>query len=81
MSEQKLNRGLWVLFSGCLLSILVFAWVPLAVSVDPLVRMPGTQPAQNITLEAANRCLNCHANYVANSEIEPGDGWKGSMMA
>jgi hypothetical protein len=58
-----------------------YAWIPLIVSNDPLVRMPGSQPAQGIALEASNRCLNCHANYVTGSEIEPGDGWKGSMMA
>lgn len=66
---------------ACLLIVSAYAWVPKVVSNDPLVRMPGTQPAQAIALEAANRCLNCHADYVAGSEIEPGDGWKGSMMA
>ncbi len=81
MSKSNINRGLWVLFGASLLSIMVFAWVPLIVSNDPLVRMPGTQPAQGIALEGSGRCLNCHANYVAGSEIEPGDGWKGSMMA
>ena len=55
-----------------------FAWSPLAVVDDPLVRMPGTQPGQ-ATLEAPNRCFNCHAGY--NSEVEPGFNWKGSMMA
>jgi hypothetical protein len=55
-----------------------FAWNPLPVGDDPLVRMPGTQPGQ-ATLEAPNRCLNCHADY--NSEVEPGFNWKGSMMA
>jgi len=58
-----------------------YAWIPLIVSDDALVRMPGSQPEQGIALEGPNRCLNCHADYVAGSEIEPGDGWKGSMMA
>jgi len=63
------------------LFVTAYAWIPLIVADDPLVRMPGTQPAQGVVLEGANRCLNCHADYVAGSDIEPGDGWKGSMMA
>jgi hypothetical protein len=55
-----------------------YAWAPVAVDQDPLVRMPGTQPGQT-SLEAPGRCLNCHAGY--NSEVEPGFNWKGSMMA
>jgi hypothetical protein len=55
-----------------------YAWTPLPVEDDPLVRMPGTQPGQ-VAMEAPNRCLNCHAGY--NSEVEPGFNWKGSMMA
>jgi len=55
-----------------------FAWTPVAVEDDPLVRMPGTQPGQ-VTLEGPNRCLNCHAGY--NTAVEPGFNWKGSMMA
>lgn len=58
-----------------------YAWVAMLVANDPLVRMPGSQPAQAIALEGVGRCLNCHADYVAGSAIEPGDGWKGSMMA
>jgi len=57
----------------------VFAWVPLIIQNDPLVRMPGTQPTQGIVLEAPNRCLNCHAGY--NQAVEPGFNWKGSIMA
>ena len=60
------------------LSFSVQAWEPLAVEDDPLVRMPGTQPADGVTLEAPNRCLNCHANY--DSDVEPGFMWQGSMM-
>jgi hypothetical protein len=56
----------------------VFAWTPAPVADDPLVRMPGTQPGQT-TLEAANRCLNCHEGY--DSAVEPGFNWMGSMMA
>lgn len=57
----------------------VFAWVPLLVENDPLVRMPGTQPNQGVVLEGPNRCLNCHADY--DEAVEPGFSWKGSMMA
>jgi hypothetical protein len=56
----------------------VYAWTPLNVADDPLVRMPGTQPEQ-VTLEGPNRCLNCHAGY--DQEVEPGFNWMGSMMA
>jgi hypothetical protein len=55
------------------------AWNPVPVKEDPLVRMPGTQPDNGVALEAPNRCLNCHAGY--NTSVEPGFGWKGSMMA
>lgn len=51
----------------------------MAVADDPLVRMPGTQPGDGVSLEAPNRCLNCHSGY--NSAVEPGFNWKGSMMA
>jgi len=57
----------------------VYAWVPLPVANDPLVRMPGTQPNQGVNLEAPGRCLNCHAGY--DQAVEPGFNWKGSMMA
>jgi hypothetical protein len=56
----------------------VYAWTPLAVDQDPLVRMPGTQPGQ-VALEAPTRCMNCHAGY--NQAVEPGFNWQGSMMA
>ena len=55
-----------------------YAWTPLPVLDDPLVRMPGTQPNE-VTLEGPGRCLNCHADY--NHSVEPGFNWKGSMMA
>jgi hypothetical protein len=57
---------------------LALAWTPLAVSDDPLVRMPGSQPDQGVFLEGPNRCLNCHGDY--NQDVEPGYNWKGSMM-
>ena len=56
----------------------LYAWDPVPVEEDPLVRMPGTQPNQ-ATLEAPNRCLNCHSGY--DPAVEPGFNWKGSMMA
>lgn len=54
-----------------------FAWMPLAVTNDILVRMPGTQPGA-VTLELPNQCANCHFDY---SYTEPGTNWMGSMMA
>jgi hypothetical protein len=69
--------------SICGFIILVFgiasAWTPIPVKDDPLLRMPGSQPEQGISLEGSNRCLNCHAGY--NSSVEPGYNWMGSMMA
>ena len=57
----------------------VHAWTPVPVADDPLVRMPGAQPADGVVLESPNRCLNCHAGY--NRAVEPGFNWGGSMMA
>jgi hypothetical protein len=54
------------------------AWTAVPIVDDPLVRMPGTQPGQT-TLQAPNRCMNCHAGY--DQAVEPGFNWKGSMMA
>ena len=70
----------WFLATGivCIAAAAALGWTPLAVVDDPLVRMPGTQPNQ-VTLEAPDRCLNCHANY--NTQVEPGFNWRGSMMA
>lgn len=66
--------ALWMASAGVL-----FAWTPLAVKDDPLVRMPGSQQGQG-TLEAANRCMNCHSGY-GQPAAEPGSMWQGSMMA
>lgn len=55
------------------------SWTPLPVKDDPLVRMPGTQPADGVRLEAPTRCMNCHAGY--DPAVEPGFNWQGSMMA
>jgi hypothetical protein len=78
-----MRRKLPVLSTLALLLLLAVAyganaWTAVPVADDPLVRMPGTQPGQT-SLEAPNRCLNCHAGY--NTEVEPGFNWKGSMMA
>lgn len=54
------------------------AWDAKPVADDPLLRMPGTQPEQGVSLEAPGRCLNCHSGY--NAAVEPGHNWKGSMM-
>jgi len=58
-----------------------FAWTPVPVKQDPLVRMPGTQPApeNNADIEAPTRCTNCHGGF--NQTVEPTFNWQGSMMA
>jgi hypothetical protein len=58
-----------------------YSFIPLTVTDDPLVRMPGSQPSpdNNISLESPDRCQNCHAGY--DSAVEPGFNWRGSMMA
>ena len=48
-------------FSACFFC--ANAWIAVVVEDDPLVRMPGTQPNQGVTLEGPTRCLNCHADY------------------
>ncbi len=55
------------------------AWDPLPVTDDPLVRMPGTQTDDGVTLDQLDSCDNCHAGY--DPDVEPGHGWRGSMMA
>ncbi|UQA59192.1 MYXO-CTERM sorting domain-containing protein [Polyangium aurulentum] len=55
-----------------------WAWEPVIVQYDPLVRMPGTQPRGDLSLEPASSCLGCHAGYAPT--IEPGFLWKGTMM-
>jgi hypothetical protein len=60
------------------LVVVAYAWTPVAVVDDPLVRMPGTQPGQ-VALQSPTRCLNCHAGY--DTAVEPGFNWMGSMMA
>jgi MYXO-CTERM domain-containing protein len=60
---------------------LAFAWTPLPVASDPLLRMPGTQPGLAITIQTANGnggCFDCHANY--DPHIEQGFLWQGSTM-
>jgi hypothetical protein len=75
MKAKKAFILLLVLIIACF----SYAWIPLLIVNDPLVRMPGTQPSQGVNLEAPNRCLNCHAGY--DQPVEPGFNWKGSMMA
>ena len=53
-------------------------WTPLPVADDPLVRMPGTQPDQEVPLEGPGGCLGCHSEF--DPITEPGSNWQGSMM-
>lgn len=55
------------------------AWEPLPVEDDPLLRMPGVQPAQGVAIESPGRCFNCHQDE--NNGVTLGHEWKGSMMA
>ena len=55
------------------------AWDPVPTVDDPLIRMPGTQPDDGVTLESPNRCLSCHSDYDPN--VAPGNRWQGSMMS
>ncbi len=64
---------------GVIISFTLYAWIPLLIESDPLVRMPGTQPGNGVNLEGPRRCLNCHEGY--DQPVEPGFNWKGSMMA
>jgi hypothetical protein len=65
----SISITLFIAFTAC-------AWTPLAVTDDPLVRMPGTQPGQVVDLESDKQCLSCHAG--GQYEME---NWKGSLMA
>ena len=55
------------------------AWNPLPVDQDPLVRMPGSQPADGIVIESPAQCSNCHGGY--DKTMEPTFAWAGSMMS
>lgn len=59
----------------------LFAFTPLPVADDPLVRMPGTQPEQRIDLREADRCLSCHQTDPKTNETLGTGFWSGSMMA
>lgn len=54
-------------------------WTPLDTELDPLVRMPGSQPADGIALAAPDQCLNCHDGY--DPAVDIGFHWRGGMMA
>ena len=56
-----------------------WGWTPVPVADDPLVRMPGTQPSQDVSLDSSQSCFNCHQGYDPN--VEPAFAWQGSMMA
>jgi hypothetical protein len=58
---------------------MAFAWEPKIVQYDPLVRMPGTQPRPDLSLESSANCMACHGGYAPT--IEAGFTWKGTMMA
>lgn len=53
-------------------------WTPVPTIFDPLIRMPGTQPTDGVTIEPSSICLACHSNY--DPAVEPGHNWRGTMM-
>ncbi|HSO26951.1 MAG TPA: hypothetical protein VLS48_02695, partial [Anaerolineales bacterium] len=73
MKPKRLK--MWIVLA-CLFSALLGsyqaarAWQALKVSDDPLVRMPGTQPGQNIGIDTVDQCTFCHFGYDQN--VEPG---------
>ena len=73
------STGVLALATSAVAAVALLSWTPLPVADDPLLRMPGTQPG-TVTLEAPNRCLNCHADY-GEPDAEPGSNWRGTMMA
>jgi hypothetical protein len=75
-SQETLSGGL-VVGGFAMIVLLASAWTPKPVALDPLVRMPGTQPGA-LTLEAPGNCMTCHSGY--DSAVEPGFNWQGSMM-
>ena len=74
-------------FLGSVLIILVLtyslhAWVdpPEKSWNNPNARMPGTQPTLATTnIDNPANCMSCHGDY--DETVEPGFGWRGSMMA
>jgi hypothetical protein len=78
MRRRNATLSILVVLAVLTGTVAVYAWTPVPVEDDPLVRMPGTQPGQ-VALEAPGRCLNCHGGY--DPAVEPGHNWKGSMMA
>lgn len=76
--EKPGRRGRWI-GSGLLLATSVaFGWTPVPVADDPLLFMPGSQPANGISLSKLSSCTKCHGNF--NPVSEPYFGLNGSMM-
>jgi hypothetical protein len=78
---MRVSRVVSIALAAALLLAAGLIAQPASVKEDPLVRMPGSQPAPegSVSVEGPGRCLNCHADY--NSATEPGHNWQGSMMA
>jgi hypothetical protein len=66
------------LWGAASIAILVANSTPLlAPSTD--IQQPGTQPLQAALLQGPNVCAGCHGFY--DVDVEPYDGWQGSMMS
>ena len=78
---MRASRPVYIILVVSLLAAIGLFAQPTTVKEDPLVRMPGSQPAPegSVSLEGPGRCLNCHGGY--NTAVEPGFNWQGSMMA
>jgi cytochrome c553 len=65
--------------SGVPVAGFLWAWDPVAVKDDPLLRMPGTQPDQGVESADSQTCVSCHADV--GEDPGPIFNWQGSMMA
>ncbi len=71
------SAALWTWALGIAVPVAVIGSLPFVVPTD--LQLPGTQPLQVGTIQAAAQCDNCHGGYDAN--VEPAHGWRGGMMA
>jgi len=67
----------WTLLGGGVASLALLCSQPFLVPTD--LQLPGTQPLQVGTLQAASTCDNCHGGFDLVSE--PARPWRGSMMS
>ena len=71
--DQRTRVPKWLFLPILLLMLAAapaLAWNRVPVKDDPLVRMPGTQPApeNNPDIESPTRCTNCHGLWFDDDE-------------